>query len=105
MDQQKSFEEQVYDLVAEIPRGRVSTYGQLAFLLGFPRRARMVGRALSHAPEERQLPCHRVVNREGRLAPDFAFGGTGAQPALLGMEGVEVVDGYVDLAKYRWMGG
>lgn len=98
MDQQKSFEEQVYDLVAEIPRGRVSTYGQLAFLLGFPRRARMVGRALSHAPEERQLPCHRVVNCQGRTAPCWP-----EQKMLLEGEGIEFLkNGCVDLKRYRW---
>ena len=98
MDQQKSFEEQVYDLVAEIPRGRVSTYGQLAFLLGFPRRARMVGRALSHAPEERQLPCHRVVNCQGRMVPHWS-----EQKMLL--EGEEIgflKNGCVNLKRYRW---
>ena len=98
MDQQKSFEEQVYDLVAEIPRGKVSTYGQLAFLLGFPRRARMVGWALSHAPEERQLPCHRVVNCQGRMAPHWP-----EQKMLLEREGIEFLkNGCVDLRGYRW---
>ena len=100
MDRQKSFEEQVYDLVEEIPRGKVSTYGQLAFLLGFPRRARMVGRSLSHAPEERQLPCHRVVNARGGTAPGWP-----RQRQLLEREGVPLLpDGRVDLARCFWPG-
>ncbi|MDE6676673.1 MAG: MGMT family protein, partial [Clostridia bacterium] len=48
------------------------------------------------------IPCHRVVNREGRLAPAFAFGGWEKQAELLRAEGVEVNGGYVDLEKYIW---
>ena len=101
----QTFYERVYEAVCRIPRGRVATYGQIALMAGSPRASRIGGGALHRNPRPGEIPCHRVVNREGRLAPDFAFGGTDAQAALLRMEGVEVVDGYVDLAKYRWMGG
>ncbi|MEG1849737.1 MAG: MGMT family protein, partial [Oscillospiraceae bacterium] len=73
----------IYAATRTIPRGRVATYGQLALLAGNPRAARMVGWALHQNPEPGIIPCHRVVNREGRLAPCFAFGGEEVQRRLL----------------------
>ena len=94
--------ERVYEYVKTVPRGKVVTYGQVAAAIGAPRCARQVGWALHVNPEPGVIPCHRVVNREGRLAPAFAFGGEAVQANLLEAEGVEVVGGYVDLNKYRW---
>ena len=94
--------ERVYEYVKTVPRGKVVTYGQVAAAIGSPRCARQVGWALHVNPEPGVIPCHRVVNREGRLAPAFAFGGEAVQASLLEAEGVEVVGGYVDLNKYRW---
>lgn len=65
-----SFDRQVYALVKKIPAGRVATYGQIALLLGNPSWARRVGRALSHCWEE-GVPCHRVVNSQGKAAPGW----------------------------------
>ncbi len=96
-----SFFNKVYEAVKLIPKGRVATYGDIARYVGSPRAARVVGYALHVNPEPNVIPCHRVVNREGRLAPSFAFGGMEVQKALLEAENVEVSDdGYVDLAKY-----
>ena len=92
----------VYAYVGRVPAGRVVTYGQVAAAIGAPRCARQVGWALHVNPMPGVIPCHRVVNREGRLAPAFAFGGTEAQAHLLEEEGVPVTDGYVDLETYRW---
>ncbi len=97
-----SFFDRVYEYVARVPRGKVVTYGQVAAAIGAPRCARQVGWALHVNPQPGIIPCHRVVNREGRLAPAFAFGGTDAQARLLEAEGVEVCDGFVDLEKYLW---
>ena len=98
-----SFFEKVYEVVKKIPKGRVATYGQIACLAGSPRSARQVGYALHVNPEPFVIPCHRVVNRFGSLAPAFAFGGVEVQAALLRDEGVEVTDdGFVDLEKYIW---
>lgn len=97
-----SFFDRVYKYVARVPRGKVVTYGQVAAAIGAPRCARQVGWALHVNPQPGIIPCHRVVNREGRLAPAFAFGGTDAQARLLEAEGVEVRDGFVDLEKYLW---
>ena len=96
------FASKVYEFLKGVPAGMVVTYGQIAFAIGHPRASRQVGNALHHNPTPVVIPCHRVVNREGRLAPEFAFGGTDMQAALLRAEGVEVIDGYVDLEKYLW---
>ena len=101
-----TFFEKVYDYLKTIPEGKVVTYGQVAYAIGSPRSARQVGYALHVNPEPGVIPCHRVVNREGKLAPAFAFGGMEIQAALLKKEGVEVSDDYtVDLQKYRWLQG
>lgn len=70
-----SFGEEVYSVVASIPPGRVLTYGQIAYLIGKPQCSRMVGQAMHNAPEGQNLPCHRVVNSQGRLAPFWPLSG------------------------------
>lgn len=93
--------EKIYDVVQTIPKGRVATYGQVALLAGNPRWARVVGYALHVNPRPGEIPCHRVVNREGRVADAFAFGGGETQRALLEKEGVIFEsDGRIDLKKY-----
>ena len=69
------FSRRVYEVVRRIPKGKVATYGQVAALAGAPRNARFVGYALHSNPEPGVIPCHRVVFRDGSLAPGFAFGG------------------------------
>lgn len=98
-----SFFKNVYEAVQLIPRGKVATYGQIARMIGAPRSSRAVGYALHANPRPGVIPCHRVVNREGRLAPAFAFGGPEIQAQLLESEGVEVGEDFtVDLEKYLW---
>lgn len=84
----KNFFERVYALVALIPRGKVMTYGQVGEVLHSPYSAKVVGYAMSCAPAERDLPCHRVVNRKGEMAPGLIFGGASRQRAQLLSEGV-----------------
>lgn len=99
-----SFYDKVYEIVKNIPKGKVATYGQIAHLCQSPRASRAVGYALHYNPSPEIIPCHRVVNRQGRLAPAFAFGGEGAQRELLEAENVEIsVDNIVDLKKYLWI--
>ena len=94
----------IYEKVCLIPRGRVATYGQIAALAGNPRWSRVVGYALHVNPKPGVIPCHRVVDRNGRLSPAFAFGGTNMQAELLRGEGVEVDgSGFVDLNRYQWL--
>lgn len=90
----------IYDAVKKIPRGKVATYGQIATLAGNSRMARAVGNALHHNPDPDNIPCYRVVNSKGELSGEFAFGGSGRQAQLLEADGIEVVDGKVDLGKY-----
>ena len=100
-----NFFETVYTMVSKIPRGRVATYGQIARLAGNPRASRIVGCALHTCPASSGIPCHRVVNREGRLAPADAFGGPEVHRSLLEAEGVPVSgEGCVDLKNYCWDG-
>ncbi|NEG69465.1 MGMT family protein [Bifidobacterium choloepi] len=87
----RPFNAVVYDIVRRIPRGCVATYGQVAALAGRPRNARMVGYALHANPAEGEIPCHRVVFRDGSLAPGFAFGGPDVQRARLEAEGVPFI--------------
>ena len=90
----------IYEAVKKIPRGKVATYGQIAALAGNSRMARAVGNALHHNPDPDNVPCYRVVNSKGELSGEFAFGGAGRQAKLLEADGIEVVDGKVDLKKY-----
>ena len=93
--------EKIYEVVKSIPEGKVATYGQVALLAGNPRWARVVGYALHVNPEPGTIPCHRVVNREGKVAPGFAFGGEGIQRQLLESEGIVFEpNGRIDLEKY-----
>ena len=90
----------IYEAVKKIPRGKVATYGQVAEMAGNKKMARAVGNALHKNPDPEHIPCFRVVNSKGELAGAFAFGGDGAQAKLLEADGVEVVNGKVDLKKY-----
>lgn len=101
----ENFFNRVYEYVKTVPLGKVVTYGQVAYALGAPRSSRAVGYALHVNPQPGVIPCHRVVNRFGGLAPTFAFGGTDIQKQLLLDEGVEVrEDNTVDLEIYQWRG-
>lgn len=90
----------IYEAVKKIPKGHVATYGQIAEMAGNPRMSIAVGNALHKNPDPLHIPCFRVVNSKGELAGAFAFGGGKAQAELLREDGVEVVNGKVDLEKY-----
>ena len=90
----KIFEE-IYQQVKKIPKGRVTTYGVIARKLGID--PRVVGWAL-HGNRDPKCPCHRVVNRDGQLAPGYVFGGPNKQKERLLAEGVKFKkDGRVDI--------
>ncbi len=101
MEKESTFEK-IYEVVRQIPKGRVATYGQVAALAGNRRWARVVGYALHVNPDPGHIPCHRVVNRLGEVSSAFAFGGGNRQIELLEAEGVSLADGVVDLKKYQW---
>ena len=93
----------VYEVVKKVPKGRVTTYGAVARMVGNPRMSRQVGWALHSNPAFGEIPCHRVVFADGGLTKGFAFGGVDVQRALLESDGVEVSeDNKVDLKKYFW---
>ena len=92
--------EKIYEEVKKIPAGKVATYGQIAFIAGSPHWSQIVGYALHANPEPGIIPCHRVVNKEGKLAKSFAFGGDNIQREILKNEGVIFLDdNTVDLEK------
>lgn len=96
LDDELAYE--ILEVVAEIPIGRVASYGQIARLVGRPRNARLVGKVLKEAARYGEYPCHRVVNAAGRLVP-----GWDEQAALLAEEGVELKDDtHVDMRIYQW---
>jgi methylated-DNA-protein-cysteine methyltransferase-like protein len=97
------FFQKVYEVVSKIPSGKVATYGQIAALLGESRSARIVGWAMKAAPEELKLPCHRVVNKLGELAPNYAFGDKTVQRTILKSEGITFLrNGKINMKKHLW---
>ena len=92
----------IYEAVKKIPKGRVATYGKVAEMAGNQRMSRAVGNALHKNPDPEHIPCYRVVNSKGELAGAFAFGGENVQKKLLEADGIEVINGKVDLKKYGW---
>ena len=96
-----TFKQEVEQLVRQIPHGRVMTYGQIATLLGAPRKAQAVGFVAHYGDPE--LPWHRVVNRFGRMAPGYP-GGMPAHRAEIEAEGITVdpQEFTCDLERYRW---
>lgn len=97
-EQARVFGEDVLNIVRQIPYGKVTTYGHIAALAGWPSHSRMVGRTLRYSPEAEKLPCHRVVNKEGRTAPGWS-----QQRPLLEKEGVRFKsNGHVDMQLHLW---
>lgn len=95
-----SYQQEVWQTVKRIPRGKVTTYGLIAKRVGID--PRMTGWAL-HANRSVDIPCHRVVDRNGRLAPNFAFDGWREQKRRLLVEGVKFKDEmHVDLERHLW---
>lgn len=90
--------EEIYEEVCLIPKGKVASYGYIACRLGNPRLSRVVGYALHSNPRPYEIPCHRVVMKDGSLTPAFAFGGINMQRKLLEDEGIVFLpDGRVDM--------
>ena len=91
--------EKVYRVVEKIPRGKVSTYGNVAKYIGI-KNPRIVGYALHANKTPDTVPCHRVVNVKGGLAKGYAFGGLDIQKKLLTQEGIKFKDSRVILEKH-----
>lgn len=97
----EDFKQKVYDLVAQIPEGKVTNYGRIATACGRPRAARTVGQIAHWGPEE--LPWHRVVKKDGSLAHGYTWGGLDGQKQALEAEGIEVNGDYrVNIEQLLW---
>ena len=97
------FVRRVHQVVAQIPHGKVTTYGAIARALGSPRSARMVGYAMDSLSEGHDLPAHRVINRNGYLSGGWHFGHPDIMRGRLEDEGITVSETYVvDLGNYFW---
>lgn len=93
----------IYKIVRQIPRGRVATYGQIARLAGWGRRARYVGYAMHSLPAGTDIPWHRVINAKGEISRRSADDSHELQRLLLEEEGVEFdLYGRVDLKRFGW---
>jgi methylated-DNA-protein-cysteine methyltransferase-like protein len=92
--------ERVWQVVANIPQGRVLTYGAVAAAASLPRGARYVGTVLRDLPSDTRLPWHRVLNASGRLSVDPVT--AVRQRERLEAEGVVFLRGRVDLSRYAW---
>lgn len=96
----ESIKQKVYDLVKKVPEGKVTTYGAIAIKLSIS--PRVVGNAL-HLNESDNVPCHRVVNAVGRIAPTFGLGGPQEQKQRLEEEGATFKNKlHVDLSKHLY---
>jgi methylated-DNA-protein-cysteine methyltransferase-like protein len=93
----------IWSLIAEIPRGKVMTYGDIARLCGLPGQARLVGYALHNLPGNIKIPWHRVINSQGRISFPPTSRYSKIQRKLLQAEGIKFAGDKVALAKYRWL--
>lgn len=91
-----------YAVIAQIPYGKVTTYGRVATVSGYPGRARQVGFALAGMPDELDLPWHRVINAQGKVSPRVHTKFHEFQQVLLEQEGVVFKDTQIDLERFGW---
>lgn len=96
------FRRQVYYWVNQIPAGKVTSYGYIAKLSGFPRHARHVSKALGAAPDRKTLPWHRVIGANGKIAFNPDSDHYAIQQSLLEKEGVAVEKGKINFKRYGW---
>ena len=102
-DNREGFFDRVYEVVRQVPYGRVTSYGAIARYLGTGRSARLVGWAMNNSHELEDVPAHRVVNRNGVLTGKHHFPGTRLMEQLLENEGISIRDDQiVDFKKYFW---
>ena len=108
MNEEKSYTDnedffsRVYEIVKQIPNGKVTTYGRIAKVLGMKSSARMVGWALNAVAKDMSLPCHRVINRNGELTGKIHFATPILMKELLLSEGIEFIGEAVNLDKHIW---
>lgn len=92
----------IWQVVSQIPEGKVASYGQVAELAGLPRAARLVGNVLKKLPPDTKLPWHRVINSQGKISFPYNSPGYKRQKALLESEGITLLNDKVVMKYYRW---
>lgn len=97
--------QRIWEVVAEIPYGKVATYGQIARIAGLGEQARQVGYALHSTPDDMDIPWHRVINAQGRISFPKDSPSYKRQRELLEAEEIEFISGRLDLSVYRWQPG
>ena len=98
------FFEKVYEVVRQIPYGKVTTYGAIAKAIGAAKSARTVGYAMNASHQYDDVPAHRVVNRNGVLTGKHHFPGTHVMHQMLEAEGIEVIDDQIiNFKKHLWI--
>lgn len=94
--------ERILAAVRKIPRGKVSTYGNVADVAGLPKRARLVGTVLRQTPASRDLPWYRVINSSGRISFPIGSDAYARQRKKLEAEGIVFIGGRINLQKHGW---
>lgn len=94
--------ERIWNTIRDIPKGRVANYGQIAEIAGIPRGARQVGYALRHLPQGHDVPWYRVIQSSGKIAFEQGTRAFEEQTKRLMKEDVAILNGRVDMKRYRW---
>jgi len=94
--------ERIWATICDIPEGSVASYGQIAEIAGIPRGARQVGYALRHIPDGHDVPWHRVITASGKIAFRTGSRAFNEQSKRLQEEDVAILNGRIDMKKYRW---
>ncbi len=97
------FDLRVYEVVMRIPYGKVTTYGHIAAAIGSRSASRMVGYALNAVKNRHDIPCHRVVNRNGELTGKMHFATPTAMHEALEAENIEFIGEAVNMQKHLWI--
>ena len=94
----------ILNVIIQIPKGKVASYGQIAKYAGLPKHARLVGKVLGELPNDHDIPWYRVINSQGRISlKKLDEKGRCIQTAKLLEENVVVIDGKINLKKYQWL--
>lgn len=99
---QPNLHEIIWQVVANIPEGKVATYGQIAKIAGYTSYARFVGATLRNLPKNTELPWHRVINAQGRISFPYGSEAYKRQQSLLESEGIVFVNSKISLREYAW---
>ncbi len=94
--------EKIWATICDIPAGCVASYGQIADIAGIPRGARQVGYALRHLPSGSKVPWYRVIQASGTIAFKQGSEAFDEQSMRLSKEDVTILNGRIDMKKYRW---